>query len=63
MGLPKEGRVIRPTYRRGGREVGFWAQAYSRHLVYKALAERLSASAGGGVAFGKLTPSQSRPGR
>ena len=41
--LPKEGRVIRPTYRRGGREVGFWAQAYSRHLLYKALAERVSA--------------------
>jgi DNA segregation ATPase FtsK/SpoIIIE-like protein len=45
--LPKEGRAIRPTYRRGGREVGFWAQAYSRHLVYKALAERVSRSAGG----------------
>jgi FtsK/SpoIIIE family/FtsK alpha domain/Ftsk gamma domain/LAGLIDADG-like domain/4TM region of DNA translocase FtsK/SpoIIIE len=46
--LPKEGRVIRPTYHRGGREVGFWAQAYSRHLVYKALAERVSAPAGSG---------------
>ncbi len=46
MDLPKEGRVIRPTYRRGGREVGFWAQAYSRHLVYKALAERISAGDG-----------------
>ena len=46
--LPKEGRVIRPTYRRGGREVGFWAQAYSRHLVYKALAERVGRSAGAG---------------
>ncbi|HLX47560.1 MAG TPA: DNA translocase FtsK 4TM domain-containing protein [Streptosporangiaceae bacterium] len=44
--LPKEGRMIRPTYRRGGREVGFWAQAYSRHLVYKALAERVSAPMG-----------------
>jgi DNA segregation ATPase FtsK/SpoIIIE-like protein len=44
--LPKEGRSVRPTYRRDGREVGFWAQAYSRHLVYKALAERVSASAG-----------------
>jgi DNA segregation ATPase FtsK/SpoIIIE-like protein len=46
--LPKEGRVIRPTYRRGGREVGFWAQAYSRHLVYKALAERVSVPVGSG---------------
>jgi len=46
--LPKEGRVIRPTYRRGGREVSFWAQAYSRHLVYKAVAERVSAPAGSG---------------
>jgi DNA segregation ATPase FtsK/SpoIIIE-like protein len=44
--LPKEGRVIRQTYRRGGREVGFWAQAYSRHLVYKMLAERVSTPAG-----------------
>jgi len=43
--LPKEGRVIRPTYRRAGRDVGFWAQSYSRHLVYKALAERVSAPA------------------
>jgi DNA segregation ATPase FtsK/SpoIIIE-like protein len=43
--LPKEGRIIRPTYRRGGREVGFWAQSYSRQLVYKALAERVSAPA------------------
>ena len=44
--LPKEGRMIRPTYRRGGREIGFWAQAYSRHLVYKALSERVSSPAG-----------------
>jgi len=44
--LPKEGRVIRPTYRRAGREVGFWAPAYSRHLVYKALVERISSPAG-----------------
>ena len=43
MSLPKEGRVIRPTYRRAGREVGFWAPAYSRHLLYKALMERVSA--------------------
>jgi DNA segregation ATPase FtsK/SpoIIIE-like protein len=46
--LPKEGRVIRPTYRRGGREVGFWAQSYSRQLLYKALAERVSAPASSG---------------
>jgi hypothetical protein len=45
--LPKEGRAIRPTYSRGGRQITFWAQAYSRHLVYKALAERLSAPVGG----------------
>jgi DNA segregation ATPase FtsK/SpoIIIE-like protein len=44
--LPKEGRVIRPTYRRGGRDIGFWAQSYSRHLVYKALTERVSAPVG-----------------
>jgi len=48
MRLPKEGRVVRPTYRRGGREVGFWAQAYSRQLIYKALAERVSAPASSG---------------
>jgi DNA segregation ATPase FtsK/SpoIIIE-like protein len=48
MGLPKEGRIIRPTYRRGGRDVGFWAPAYSRHLVYKALVERISAPASSG---------------
>ena len=47
-GLPKEGRVVRQTYRRGGREVSFWAQAYSRHLVYKVLAERVSAATGAG---------------
>ena len=41
--LPKEGRIVRQTYRRGGRDVGFWVQAYSRHLVYKMLAERVSA--------------------
>jgi DNA translocase FtsK/SpoIIIE-like protein/LAGLIDADG DNA endonuclease family protein len=46
--LPKEGRNIRPTYRRHGREVGFWAQAYSRHLVYKALAEHICVPVGSG---------------
>jgi hypothetical protein len=44
--LPKEGRVIRPTYRRSGREVGFWAPADSGHLLYKALVERITAPAG-----------------
>jgi FtsK/SpoIIIE family/FtsK alpha domain/Ftsk gamma domain/LAGLIDADG-like domain len=46
--LPKEGRSVRPTYLRAGREVGFWAPGYSRHLVYKALAERVSVPAGRG---------------
>ena len=46
--LPKEGRHARPTYRRGGRTVSFWAQTYSRHLVYKSLAERVGQSAGAG---------------
>ena len=41
--LPMEGRRARPTYQRGGREIGFWAQTYSRHLVYKGLAERVTA--------------------
>jgi hypothetical protein len=45
QGLPKEGRVIRAGYRRGGREIRFWMQAYSWHLVYKALAERVSTPA------------------
>ncbi len=44
--LPREGRMVRPRYKRGGREVGFWAPAYSRHLVYKALAEYVSTPAG-----------------
>jgi DNA segregation ATPase FtsK/SpoIIIE-like protein len=45
MGLPKEGRVIRTRYRRASREIGFWTPAYSRHLVYKALMERVTAPA------------------
>ena len=36
--LPKEGRNARPEYRRDGRKVTFWAQTYSRHLIYKTLA-------------------------
>jgi hypothetical protein len=46
--VPKEGRCVRPTYQRGGREVGFWAQAYSRHLLCKALAGRVTEPAGSG---------------
>ena len=46
--LPREGRVRRSQYRRNGRDVSFWAPAYSRHLVYKALAERVRTPAGGG---------------
>ena len=46
--LPHEGRSRRSSYQRNGREVSFWAPAYSRHLVYKALAERVSTPAGAG---------------
>ncbi|HTS98266.1 MAG TPA: DNA translocase FtsK 4TM domain-containing protein [Streptosporangiaceae bacterium] len=46
--LPHEGRNARPTYRRHGRTVGFWAPTYSRHLVYKSLADRVSSPAGSG---------------
>jgi DNA segregation ATPase FtsK/SpoIIIE-like protein len=46
--LPKEGRNARPTYSRNGRTVSFWAPTYSRHLVYKALAERVATPAGTG---------------
>jgi DNA translocase FtsK/SpoIIIE-like protein/LAGLIDADG DNA endonuclease family protein len=45
-GLPREGRVARSSYIRNGRTVSFWTPAYSRHLVYKMLAERISAPAG-----------------
>jgi hypothetical protein len=44
--LPREGRPVRSSYARHGRTVSFWAPAYSRHLVYKTLAERISAPAG-----------------
>jgi DNA segregation ATPase FtsK/SpoIIIE-like protein len=44
--LPREGRNARLTYRRNGRTVSFWAPTYSRQLVYKALAERVSTPAG-----------------
>ena len=46
--LPREGRVIRSSYRRNGRDVSFWAPAFSRQLIYKALAERVRTPAGGG---------------
>ena len=46
--LPREGRVLRSRYRRNGRDVTFWTPAYSRHLVYKALAERVTIPAGHG---------------
>ena len=44
--LPREGRPLRSGYRRHGRDVSFWTPAYSRHLIYKALAERVRAPAG-----------------
>src|SRR5271166_662759 len=46
--LPQEGRVLRSWYRRNDRDVSFWTPAYSRHLTYKALAERVSTPAGHG---------------
>jgi hypothetical protein len=46
--LPKEGRNARSTYERNGRSVTFWAQTYSRHLLYKSLAERIATPAGYG---------------
>jgi DNA segregation ATPase FtsK/SpoIIIE-like protein len=46
--LPEEGRHARPSYIRNGRTVGFWAPTYSRHLVYKSLAERVARPAGSG---------------
>jgi DNA segregation ATPase FtsK/SpoIIIE-like protein len=44
--LPKGGRNGRSTYRRNGRTVSFWTQTYSRHLVYKSLADRVATPAG-----------------
>ena len=44
--LPREGRNARLTYRRNGRTVSFWAPTYSRHLVYKMLAEHVALPAG-----------------
>ncbi|HEX7163933.1 MAG TPA: DNA translocase FtsK, partial [Trebonia sp.] len=45
--VQSEGRAVRPTYVRGGRELSFWAPAYSRHLAYRALSERVAAPTGG----------------
>ena len=46
--LPHEGRKARRSYVRGGRTVGFWVPTYSRHLLYKSLAERVSTPVGFG---------------
>jgi DNA segregation ATPase FtsK/SpoIIIE-like protein len=46
--LPREGRPLRSWYRRNGRDVSFWTPAYSRHLIYKALAECVKGPAGAG---------------
>jgi FtsK/SpoIIIE family/FtsK alpha domain/Ftsk gamma domain/LAGLIDADG-like domain/4TM region of DNA translocase FtsK/SpoIIIE len=55
--LPREGRNARLTYRRNGRAVSFWAPTYSRHLVYKMLAERVSAPVG----FGQRHADRGKP--
>jgi DNA segregation ATPase FtsK/SpoIIIE-like protein len=46
--LPAEGRKARQTYIRSGREVSSWVQTYSRQLLYKSLAARVTAPAGDG---------------
>jgi hypothetical protein len=46
--VPKRGRVLRSEYRRGQQLNTCWVQAYSRHLVYQALAERVLTPASGG---------------
>jgi hypothetical protein len=46
--VPKKGRHVRQSYRRAGREVTFWVQAYSRHDVYRALTDRVTTPAGSG---------------
>ena len=46
--LPREGRPLRSWYRRNGRDVSFWTPAYSRHLMYKALAECVKTPVGAG---------------
>ena len=42
--VPKKGRWARGTYQRGGRDISFWVQTYSRHHVYQALHERVAAA-------------------
>ena len=46
--IPKEGRRLRQTYVRNGREVSFWVQTYSRQLLYKSLAARVTTPVGYG---------------
>ncbi len=46
--LPRESSDVRSEYRRGGSSVRRWSPAYSRHLIYKALAEHVSRPAGSG---------------
>jgi DNA segregation ATPase FtsK/SpoIIIE-like protein len=46
--LPRESSDVRSAYRRGGRPVLRWVPGYSRHLIYKVLAERVSRPAGSG---------------
>ena len=46
--LPRESSDVRSGYLRGGSSVLRWSPAYSRHLIYKALAERVSRPVGSG---------------
>jgi DNA segregation ATPase FtsK/SpoIIIE-like protein len=46
--LPRESSDVRSEYRRAGGSVRRWSPAYSRHLIYKALAEHVSRPAGSG---------------
>ncbi len=55
--LPREGRVLRSWYRRNGRDVSFSVPAYSRHLIYKALDERVGHPAG----HGHMRPADAEP--
>jgi DNA segregation ATPase FtsK/SpoIIIE-like protein len=52
--LPRESSDVRSEYQRGGRSVLRRAPAYSRHLLYKALAERVSRPAGRQRWFGDV---------
>jgi DNA segregation ATPase FtsK/SpoIIIE-like protein len=55
--LPKEGRRVRQTYVRNGQDVSFWVQTYSRQLLYKSLAARVTARAG----YGHRVPTSAAP--